>query len=134
MTSVRETYATVEKTGLTQLEYDGLAWFVDEVDAGRIKDVDPDASLIDNIESGHLPDFFCMSAAAVATTCGTAGCIWGYVRSNFAIGSFVSSSGAARKIFLPTEGILASAKVSEAREATVKALRGQEPWPRHEFA
>lgn len=140
MTSVRETYATLEKTGLTETEYDGLAWFVDEVDAGRVVDVDEDAWVIRHV-SAHwrdphhpTPNHFMMDLAFAELNCGTAGCIWGYVSSIFDIGDFTACSDAARKIFLPTQDILYSAKVSDAREATVRALCAQEPWPRHEFA
>ncbi len=126
---VAKTYKTPKELGFTQEEFDALAWFVDEFDAGRI----PDAKIEKiNRLSWYLveptipPEAFYMRYAKVKHDCGTSGCIFGWV-AHRAPDHHVMSSWPK-----PIQNLMLERsediKAVHARDATVRVLQGKPAW------
>ena len=125
---VRSTYKTPAELGFTQMEFDALAWFVDEYDAGRIPDADTDKM---NVVCWTLPypadppQAFYMPYIAIKHDCGTSGCIFGWVGHRV---SHVSIRQWPEPVRLPMREGGPDIKAAHARDATVRVLRGEPAW------
>lgn len=127
---VRSTYKTPLELGFSQEEFDALAWFVDEYDAGRIEDADP--TLLYTLDDDFLfyntdvPSKFYMPKLNTRHGCETAGCILGWVRHRVGGRLFCSNFWPQPIHALFTRRY--DAKAAQARDATVRVLRGEPAW------
>jgi hypothetical protein len=122
---VRLTYKTAEELGFARDQWEALAWFVDEVDAGRILDA-PNRVISPTWAEGLTPpQWFYMDYVRGVGECGTAGCIVGWTRHK--LSSFPDR-------FDPRISVLVNifprkTRAVDARDATVRVLRGEPAWP-----
>ena len=129
---IRQTYKTPEALGFTQEEFDALAWFVDQYDAGRIVDVDRNVSKAYDVFNGRpdpkkfIPDKFYMPRIGAYTDCGTVGCILGHVLHR--IDDVFNHHWPSKMMDLFYE-YPKGTKAADARDATVRVLRGEPAWP-----
>jgi len=121
------TYKTPTELGFTQQEFDALAWFVEQYDSGQIVDVP--ARRYGRTYSNDLydgpPAFFDMRAIGVAYECGTAGCILGTIGHRVPHWFSTLYHKKTYKLFF---GFPPGTRAKEARDATVRFLRGLDPW------
>lgn len=122
---VRLTYKTAEELSFRQEEWEALAWFVDEVDAGRIMDAPGAVDSTWPPQVGAIPQWFDMCFINSVGSCGTAGCIYGWIRHRIknVPANFDHRVGALFNRF--PSGTTAV----DARDATVRVLRGEPAWP-----
>lgn len=128
--ALHASYKTPEQLGIADDIHAALVWFVDEFDAGNIKELPAYAKLRNTLIGlfgmrAGPPDFFLMSTVASKFDCGTAGCILGHITHRANIPNCVS--GLHPTIFnLFYQRLVVDAK--EARDATVRVLRGKPAW------
>lgn len=125
---IAKTYKTPAELGFTQEEFNALAWFVEQYDAGNIPDVDIDSvpkAAWEIVFSKTPPNAFYMPYVKVQHSCGTAGCIFGYVAHrvpHVRIGDWPK----------PIVGLMhpcdPNIKARDARDATVRVLQGKPAW------
>ncbi len=121
---VRSTYKTPAELEFSQEDFDALAWFVDQHDAGNIVDYGGTRLFPTWYESGP-PDEFFMPARFGVHKCGTAGCIHGWVEHRVSHKGMASWPTPIYALFSPVDSRI---KAIHARDATVRVLRGEPAW------
>ena len=121
---IRLTYKTAEELGFVQEQWNALAWFVDQYDAGRIQDAPGYVKKTWPPRLGIVPQWFDMYFTNSKGECGTAGCIYGWIghRIQYVPDNFDPRIGALFNNF--PRGTTAA----DARDATVRVLRGEPAW------
>lgn len=127
---VESSYLTPSELGLTQEEFGALAWFVEQYDIGKIKDAeldDDEPFPIKPIDGETIPQKFLMKyVMATVPRCGTAGCILGWIAHRLPKGFDYPWPLSLMGIFT---GGPTNANAADARNAVVRVLTGNPPWP-----
>ncbi len=121
---IQKTYKTAEELYLTQDQFEALAWFVEQYDAGLITDVPTDSYVVNfsEVDLRIHPEKFNMQFMQAKFNCGTAGCICGWINHRVENKFWPSSVQRLFNVFP------ASVKAAGARDATVRVLQGKSAW------
>ncbi len=128
---IAKTYKTPKELELSQEEFDALAWFVEQHDAGNIPDADirDDGDILSSsarcADPVKPPDAFYMPYIRVETGCGTAGCIFGWIEHRVSHVRISMWPRHIRCLFIEHPDTI---KAVHARDATVRVLQGKPAW------
>ncbi len=118
---IQSTYKTADELKLTQDQFDALAWFVDQYDAGVIQDIPSDSYVVSFSDVEYL-EKFTMQYIGAEFNCGTAGCICGWIDHRVKNKSWPIS------VFILFSAFPRNTKAANARDATVRVLQGKPAW------
>lgn len=123
--ALHSSYLTPKQLAMSPKLHKALMWFVDEHDAGNIVELPDRFRLLGIHFFDGKPEFFKMDYVNVIFDCGTAGCILGYIRHR--IDEDRPRPAAVQALFYvyPRRHVTSA----EARDATVRVLRGEPAWP-----